>query len=67
MILMFHARRLSIAHSMASMTLLVLPEPSAPMALRLTMCASGRDVADDAGDVRAVAVLVAAAAVPPRR
>ena len=38
---MFHARRLSMAQSIASMTSLVCPEPSAPIAFRLTMCAPG--------------------------
>ena len=54
-------RLLSIAQSSASITLLVNPEPSAAHRLQADDVRAGRDVADDAGDVRAVAVLVPAA------
>ena len=58
MILMFQACRLSIAQSMASITALVCPEPSAPIALQADDVRAGRDITDDAGDVRPVAVVV---------
>ena len=70
---MLCATRLATAHSSAAMTLLMMPPPSLSSTFRLTRCAAGAMPAcapyevvavagDDAGDVRAVPVVVVRAA-----